>query len=79
MDRKVIFDKQGLEAFAAHLKKTRKELGITQTQLAYKAGISLTQIARIETVRINPTLSTVFSIVRGLDISLTRMFNFQLQ
>ena len=34
------------------IKKLRQEVGITQTQLAFEAGISLSQIARIETARI---------------------------
>jgi len=39
--RKLIFDKQGLEAFAIQLKKIRKSNGFTQSQLAYESGISL--------------------------------------
>jgi len=77
-NREVIFDEDGLLAFAAQLKKLRKEIGITQTQLAFEAGISLSQVARIETAKINPTLSTVFAIARALDISLVRMFDFPL-
>lgn len=76
--RKLIFDEEGLLAFAAQLKKLRSEIGITQAQLAYEAGVSLSQIARIETARVNPTLSTVFAISRALDISLVRMFDFSL-
>ena len=76
--RKIIFDQAGVEAFAMNLKKIRQELGVTQNQLAFEAGISLSQIARIETARINPTLSTVFAIARALDIPLTSIFNFSL-
>jgi transcriptional regulator with XRE-family HTH domain len=76
--RKMIFDQKGLEAFAQQLKQLRLEAGITQNQLAFEANISLSQIARIETARINPTLSTVFSIARALDIPLSVMFDFQL-
>ncbi len=76
--RKLIFDSKGLIAFSKQLKKLRREAGITQSQLAYEAGISLSQVARIETARINPTLSTVFAIARALDIPLTVMFGFSL-
>jgi len=75
---KQIFDNDGLTAFGAQLKKMRREIGISQTQLAFEAGISLSQIARIETARTNPTLSTVFAITKALDISLVRMFDFSL-
>ena len=76
--RKIIFDQAGVEAFALNLKKIRQELGVTQNQLAFEAGITLSQVARIETARINPTLSTVFAIARALDIPLTSIFNFSL-
>lgn len=77
-ERKLIFDQKGLELFALQLKKIRKEAGISQNQLAFESGISLSQIARIETARINPTLSTIFSIARALDVSLPQLFDFQL-
>ena len=77
-NRTLIFDEEGIQAFAKHLKKVRKEVGITQTQLAFESGLSLSQIARIETAKINPTLSTIFAIVRALDISPCKMFDFEL-
>ena len=60
--RKLIFDHAGLKAFALQLKKIRKEQKLTQEQLAFESGVALSQIARIETARINPTLSTIFSL-----------------
>ena len=76
--RQLIFDKEGIEAFALQIRMLRKELGMTQNQLAFESGISLSQVARIETARINPTLSTVFAIARALDLPLTSIFNFPL-
>lgn len=77
-NRVLIFDEAGLQAFAQQLKKVRKEIGITQTQLAFESGLSLSQIARIETAQINPTLSTIFAIIRALEISPCKMFDFEL-
>lgn len=77
-NRILIFDEDSLMAFAKHLKELRKEIGITQTQLAFESGLSLSQIARIETAKINPTLSTVFAITRALDIPPRKMFDFEL-
>jgi len=77
-DRKLIFDDEGIKAFAIQLKKIRIREGFTQSQLAFESGLTLSQIARIETARINPTLSTVFRLVRTLNISLTDLFNFEL-
>ena len=78
--RKLIFDKKGLDAFAVQLKKVRVKKGYTQSQLAFESGLSLSQIARIETSRINPTLSTVFAIARALELedSLHELFRFEL-
>lgn len=52
--------------------------GYSQRQLAFETGIALSQIARIETARTNPTLSTVFIIARVLDVSLSELFDFTL-
>lgn len=76
--RQLIFDEKGLKAFAEHLKSIRKKKGFTQEMLAYESGLSLSQIARIETATINPTLSTVFKIARTLDIPISELFDFKL-
>lgn len=78
MVRKLIFDEQGLKCFAQHLKELRKVNNISQEELAYKSGLSLSQIARIETARTNPTLSTIFCIARSMNVKLTVLFDFEL-
>lgn len=76
--RKQIFDSEGLEVLAIQLKKIRMSKNYTQRQLAFESGLSLSQIARIETSRINPTISTIFTIARTLEIPLSELFNFEL-
>ncbi|MCC6690446.1 MAG: helix-turn-helix transcriptional regulator [Bacteroidia bacterium] len=76
--RVLIFDEKGLKAFAKHLKTIRQKKGFTQEELAYQSGLSLSQIARIETFRINPTLSTIFTIARTLKVPLYELFHFDL-
>ena len=76
--RKKIFDKDGVKALAIQLIKIRTNKGYTQSQLAFESGLSLSQIARIETARINPTLSTIFTLARTLDIPLKELFDFEL-
>ena len=63
---------------ATRLKEIRSEKRISQEELAYRSEITLSQIARIETVRINPTVSTIFKIARTLDIPLSELFDFKL-
>jgi transcriptional regulator with XRE-family HTH domain len=54
----------------------RQQKGITQEDLAYSSGISLSQIARIETGKINPTLCTLVEIAKNLKVSKQEFFNF---
>jgi transcriptional regulator with XRE-family HTH domain len=70
MGRKQVYDEKGIQAFAALLQKIRKEKGFTQRQLAFESGLSLSQIARIEKAKINPTLSTIILIARTLNVRL---------
>ena len=76
--RKLIFDRRGLKAFALQLKKIRREHNITQEQLAFESGIALSQIARIETAQINPTISTIFAIARAVNVPVSTLFEFEL-
>ena len=69
--RKLIFDEPTILEFGKRLKKLRLEKGFTQETLANKANLSLSQIARIETARINPTLSTLSIIAKTLEIKLS--------
>lgn len=73
-----IFDKKGVELLAIQLKKARIDKEYTQRQLAFESGMSRSQIERIETARINPTVSTIFAIARILEIPLSELFRFEL-
>ena len=76
--RVLIFDEEGLALLAKRLKEVRTELGYTQEDLAYKSNIALSQIARIETMKTNPTVSTIFKIARTLKIPVAELFKFKL-
>lgn len=77
--RVLIFDEEGLTLLAKQIKAVRKEKGYTQEALAYDSDLSLSQIARIETGVINPTVSTVFRIARTLDVPVSELFEFKLK
>ena len=57
------------------LKEVRKFKGYTQERLAFEADIELSQIARIETSRINPTLSTILRIAKTLGVHPKELFD----
>ena len=76
--RVLIYDEEGLRLLANTLKKVRAKKGFTQEDLAYESGLTLSQIARIETLKINPTVSTLFCIARTLDVPVSDLFDFRL-
>ncbi len=75
--RKLIFDELGLKLLAQRLKQLRSDKKITQEELAFRSELTLSQIARIETVKINPTVSTMFRIAKALDVNITELFDFE--
>lgn len=76
--RVLIYDEEGLNQLAKKLKEVRAKQGYTQEDLAFESGLSLSQIARIETMKINPTVSTIFCIARTLNVPVSDLFDFKL-
>ena len=74
MKRKKVFDEITINKFAYRLKIVRQEKNLTQESLALKSGLSLSQIARIETSQINPTLSTIAVIAKTLGVEIGYLF-----
>jgi transcriptional regulator with XRE-family HTH domain len=58
---------------ALRVKRLRKLRKMSQEQLAAKAGISRTYLARIETARQDPTLSTIEKLARALRVKPGRL------
>ena len=67
-------DQKFLNRLAKNLKKVRKDRGISQEELAYKSGLTLSQIARIETAKINTTVSTIHVILQALGADANELF-----
>jgi transcriptional regulator with XRE-family HTH domain len=61
------------ERMAKRLKTLRERRGLTQETLAAKAGLSRTYLARLETVRQDPTLSTLVKLAKALGVPVTRL------
>ena len=47
------------EAFAAQLRDLRKEVGLSQEQLAHRAGVDRTFVGKLERGKHQPSLGTV--------------------
>ena len=73
---KSIEEKQ-LLAFAKHLKQLRQQYGFTQETLSGASGLDLSHIARIETARRNPKLTTLIILAEGMKIPLSELLDFR--
>lgn len=71
-------DKKSIKLLGKRLATVRKEKNLTQQALAFETGLSLSQIARIETGVINTTLNTIFIIAKALEVEPKELFDFEL-
>ena len=61
--------------FGENLKRIRKEMKLTQAEMAKEIGISQSYIADIERNRKNISLAVVLRIAKGLNISVNELIN----
>lgn len=66
-------------AFSGLMKSRRKELGMTQKELAKKAGFSVRHIGKLEDGTYTPKLSTYLKISEILEIDLSEIIHIQKQ
>lgn len=59
---------------ARRLKYWRKRRGLSQEELAKRAKVGRSYLARLETARQDPTLSTLEKLARALRVKVTRLF-----
>ena len=60
-----------------NIKKRRKELGLTQQELADKLNISLNFMGKIEVAFSKPSLDTLIEIADKLDILVSELVKYQ--
>ncbi|RMG29578.1 MAG: XRE family transcriptional regulator [Bacteroidetes bacterium] len=64
-----------LVKFGERVRQLRKEKGLSQEQLAFKAGFHRTYIGMIERAEKNITLVNIEKIARALTVSLKELFD----
>ena len=64
-------DDKLLEAFAKILRQQRLAKGLSQEELAHRAGVSMRYISLLESRRHQPSLATVRGLCIGLGITMT--------
>lgn len=68
-------DKQLLVDFGRKVQNRRKELGISQEELAFRAGFHRTYIGMIERAERNITLGNIKKLADALEIRITELFD----
>ena len=66
-------NQETLDKFGEKLKTLRTKKGLTLVQLAFEADIELSQVHRVEKGKINPTLTTLIALAKGLGINLSEL------
>jgi transcriptional regulator with XRE-family HTH domain len=62
------------ETFARNLRENRRKCGLTQGQLAEKAGVSTHYIALIELARNIPKVETIERLAKALNVEIYELF-----
>lgn len=67
-----------LRAFGQHLKHLREARGLTQANVAFEAGLSVSQVQRIEYGQHNFSVLTLVALGRALELPLGQLLEFQI-
>ncbi len=57
-----------------NLQKLRRDRGVTQEELAHKAGIHQTYLSGVESGKRNPSIGVLERIAKGLDVDVALFF-----
>ena len=73
---KYIRNEEGIKRLGARIKKLRTQQKISQSQLAFEAGIPREQVGRIEKGSVNTGISTILAIAMALHVHPKELFEF---
>jgi transcriptional regulator with XRE-family HTH domain len=60
--------------FGQYIRTLREERGLTQSELALRAGLAVDSVRRIERGQLSPSLRSVAKLAAGMEISLHSLF-----
>lgn len=66
-----------LRAFGQNLKRLREEKQLTQANVAFEAGLSVSQVQRIEYGHHNFTILTLLALSQALEVSPDQLLNLR--
>ena len=58
-----------LKALAAEIKSLRTALGISQEDLAHRAGLNRTFVGRLEVAQTQPSITVLFQLAEALEVN----------
>ena len=64
------------ERFGERVRKLRQSKGLSQEDLAFKAGMHRTYLGGIERGERNPSLRNIAAIAKALGVTLSELFSF---
>jgi transcriptional regulator with XRE-family HTH domain len=63
-------------AFGAHIRSVRHKLGLSQEEVAHRAGIHVTYLSGIERGRRNPSLKNIRRVALALNVPVGELLAF---
>lgn len=69
-------DEKWLKAFGEHFRMIRLRLKLTQKNLAFESEVEVSQISRLENGKINPTVTSLLTYAKAMNISASELFEF---
>ena len=69
-------DKKTIKAFGKNLKKIRLESGLSQEELNFRSELSKNMVGMIERGEVNPTLTTIDVLAKGLGVSVKKLMDY---
>ena len=67
-----------IKSFGMHIRKLRKQKGLTMEKLAELADIDYRQVAYIEKGETNVTISTIFALSKALELPMEDLLKFEI-
>jgi len=67
-----------MQAFAMEVKARRGELGISQEELAHRADVNRTFVAKVELAQNQPSLTVLYKLSTGLEVELPELLRLAL-
>jgi len=69
-------DKKLIKLFGERVRELRLKKKLSQEELTHRADLSKNMIGNIERGEVNPTLTTLDALSKGLEVSYAELMNF---